>query len=108
MFLTSVLGYKEFDAYFKATNSQDRDVAFKNGLELMKIATRQYATKQLKWIQNKLIPEILAHQDSSRRVGNPSSVYVYMVDSSDISQWDERVTKPASEILESESRCLMM
>ncbi|TIB77870.1 hypothetical protein E3Q23_01081 [Wallemia mellicola] len=94
------IGYKEFDAYFKATNSQDRDVAFKNGLELMKIATRQYATKQLKWIQNKLIPEILAHQEGAQKVGNPSSVYVYMVDSSDISQWDERVTKPASEILE--------
>lgn len=58
--------------------------------------------KQLKWIQNKLIPEIVAHQKSVSSRGIPPSIDIYMVDSSDISKWDESVVQPAKDILDSE------
>ncbi|EOR00202.1 hypothetical protein J056_001088 [Wallemia ichthyophaga EXF-994] len=98
--LFQAIGYKEFDAYFKATTEKERDEAFKQGLELMKIGTRRYAMKQLKWIQNKLLPEIVAHQKSASSDGVPSSIDIYMVDSSDISRWDEMVVHPAKDILD--------
>ncbi|TIA73430.1 hypothetical protein E3P77_01166 [Wallemia ichthyophaga] len=103
--LFQAIGYKEFDAYFKATTEKERDEAFKQGLELMKIGTRRYAMKQLKWIQNKLLPEIVAHQKSASSDGVPSSIDIYMVDSSDISRWDEMVVHPAKDILDSELEC---
>ena len=68
----------------------------------MKIATRRYAMKQLKWIQNKLIPEIVEHQKTASSRGMSSSIDIFMVDSSDIDKWEERVVQPAMDITDSE------
>ena len=75
-------GYKEFDSYFKATDEAERERALQLGIEQMKIATRRYALRQLKWIQNKLLPEILSHQTTANAEGIDSNIDIYVVDSS--------------------------
>lgn len=62
---SSSLGFKEFDEYFNLKESlepqskQDIDKALKQGVEKMKLATRQYARQQVHWIKNKLGPAII-------------------------------------------------
>lgn len=62
--LWQAIGYKEFDPYFVAleSNSLDHDQLEKIKLdctERMKAATRRYAKSQIKWIKNKLVPTSL-------------------------------------------------
>jgi hypothetical protein len=63
---TPLTGYKEFEPYLASRSgaSDDdqhgaaSDPLFKAGLERMKISTRQYAKRQVKWIQQKLLPAV--------------------------------------------------
>lgn len=50
----AAIGYKEFREYFVSPNLE----TLSKCIELTKIATRQYARKQLNWINNKLIPSL--------------------------------------------------
>lgn len=59
------IGFKEFHDYFEALESPDEnkkeelDKLFQAGVEDMKLATRQYARKQINWIKNKLGPAMV-------------------------------------------------
>lgn len=58
----------------------------------MQVATRRYAKRQTSWIRNQLLPEIHRAQEKGEEV------YIYVLDASDPSQWDDRVHKPAEAI----------
>lgn len=70
---TTQAGYKEFEPYLSsragaaddATHDAATDPLFKAGLGRMKISTRQYAKRQVKWIQQRLLPAVrkLEEQD---------------------------------------------
>jgi tRNA dimethylallyltransferase len=90
------IGYKEFEPYLKSVIESSTDVeATKTseqlkaaGLEDMKVATRHYAKYQTRYIKSKLIPLLRQESDSAMD-------HLFVVDSSDISQWKEAVVAPA-------------
>ena len=88
------IGYKEFKSYAKALEEGEVD---EKGLEKLKaealertkIATRQYAKRQLSWIRIKLV-NALAQADARENL--------YLLDSSDTSSFDNEVVDPALEL----------
>ncbi|KAI8097317.1 tRNA isopentenyltransferase [Halteromyces radiatus] len=93
--LWQAIGYKEFDPYFTAleTNSTDQDGLSKireECTERMKAATRRYAKRQVQWIRNKLLPTVWNSQKSD--------VMVYLLDAGDLKEWDTNVRQKAIEI----------
>ncbi|EPQ54855.1 tRNA isopentenyltransferase [Gloeophyllum trabeum ATCC 11539] len=69
------IGYKEFHHYLNSPNpSVD---AFEAAVDRMKLSTRQYAHRQVRWIRNKLLPAIYAAQSTDK-----SCVSVYLLDAS--------------------------
>lgn len=74
-----VPGYKEF-SHIPTTRLTPSDPLFGPALERMKISTRQYAKRQLKWIQKQLLPVIKQALDQGRADGQEEqSVWVYVV-----------------------------
>ncbi|CAR28675.1 hypothetical protein ZYGR_0U00330 [Zygosaccharomyces rouxii] len=69
-----VIGFKEFLPWLI---DEKKNMKIEDGVERMKIHTRQYAKKQVKWIRKMLIPDV----DGD----------VYVLDASDLSQWHEKV-----------------
>ncbi|GAA5879550.1 hypothetical protein JCM16303_003248 [Sporobolomyces ruberrimus] len=97
------IGYKEFEPYLTArhrdpSRTLENDVElkrlFEQGVESMKVATRQYAKRQVKWIKSKLLPAV-------HKLENPEDVVVVLLDASDLSQWQENVRNPAFDMLDS-------
>jgi len=84
------IGFKEFHPYLQLSEEERQSKEglelFNLGVKLMKIATRQYARRQVKWMRRFLI---------SKREPPP----YYRVDSTDPKQWQDRVYTPAEEIL---------
>lgn len=60
-------------------------------VEKTQAATRQYANRQIKWIRIKLLNALFG----AGQKGN-----TFLVDGSDISQWEDKVVKPATAITE--------
>ncbi|ORY79368.1 IPP transferase-domain-containing protein [Leucosporidium creatinivorum] len=93
------IGYKEFEPYLAsrsgASDDNEHDAAsdplFKAGLERMKISTRQYAKRQVKWIQQKLLPAVRKLEEKD--------VTVVLLDATDLEHWQENVRAPAVELL---------
>ena len=87
------IGFKEFHRYLCLTNeerdSEEGKTLFNEGVERMKISTRQYSRRQAKWIRRRFLTDV---RDSPP---------VYRVDSSDPSAWSEKVYSPAESILQS-------
>ena len=85
-----VLGFKEFDNYFKLSSeekdSQNGQKIFKESTELLKQRSVRYAKYQLKWIRKRLL-----QQDNS--------FPIFKVDSTDVELWDSNVLKPAVQVL---------
>ncbi|XP_071837581.1 tRNA dimethylallyltransferase-like isoform X2 [Apostichopus japonicus] len=86
------IGFKEFHPYLiLPDHDKDDDLGKRlllDCIERLKVVTKQYARKQLKWIRNRFL----------KRPGEnvPS---VYGLDSTDPTRWDELVYQPAVEIL---------
>ncbi|KAF8610569.1 tRNA isopentenyltransferase [Ceratobasidium sp. AG-I] len=85
--LNQAIGFKEFDAYFEDPSRPQ--VEFDHGIERMKVATRQYATRQVKWIKNRLLPMVISSQ----------SVHIVLLELKDVAHWNEDILKPALECL---------
>jgi tRNA dimethylallyltransferase len=80
--ILQAIGFKEFQKYFKCktdanSNAEQLDKLLKCGIQDMKIATRQYAKRQITWIKNKFAPIIL--KEHSRNNGA-----LYLIDASGI------------------------
>ncbi|XP_038057557.1 tRNA dimethylallyltransferase-like [Patiria miniata] len=87
------IGFKEFHPYL-ILPEDDRETEgaqslLKEGIEKLKIATRQYARRQTRWIKNRFV----------RRPGS-NVPPVYAVDSTDPASWHEKVLQPALDILD--------
>nr|XP_011441198.2 tRNA dimethylallyltransferase isoform X1 [Crassostrea gigas] len=87
------IGFKEFHEYLilpeEEKHSERGKLLFEKGVENMKIATRQYARRQIYWIKNRLL----------RNKGH-NYPPVYSMDSTDVSHWTEKVHDPAVQIVQ--------
>jgi tRNA dimethylallyltransferase len=88
------IGWKEFEPYLKALDSEmTSQTKFgrlcSSSIERVQIATRQYAKRQVRWIRLKLIHALSEHDALDR---------LYLVDGSDLSRWSENVSDPAIDI----------
>ncbi|KAG5888368.1 hypothetical protein JTB14_033505 [Gonioctena quinquepunctata] len=88
------IGFKEFHPYLML-NGEERDTEdglkkLNEGIDQLKMVTRRYARKQKKWISNRFLGR------TDRQVPP-----IYGLDTSDVSQWDEKVSRTAIEIVES-------
>lgn len=81
------IGFKEFQPYLQAREDAIGDAEIEKTrlecLESMKTATRRYAKYQSKWISKRTIP-LLSEQGTLDRL--------YVLDSSDVTQYAEKVT----------------
>ncbi|KAL8612123.1 hypothetical protein ACOMHN_014002 [Nucella lapillus] len=86
------IGFKEFHQYLilplEQRETPEGKALFEKGVEGLKLATRQYARRQLKWIKNRFL----------KRAGTQVPA-VYSLDSTDPSQWASLVLQPATDIL---------
>lgn len=88
------IGYKEFKAYARALEQLDVSEAQLaklklEALERTKIATRQYAKRQLRWIRIKLVNALAqAHKGD----------HLYFLNGSDVSSFEQDVVAPAFEL----------
>jgi tRNA dimethylallyltransferase len=90
--LLQAIGFKEFSAFLALRSQippeQDKNQephktwledAYKQGIESVKIATHRYARKQIRWIRNRFLSR---------------NVPLYLLDTSDISAWNDAVVQP--------------
>jgi tRNA dimethylallyltransferase len=87
------IGFKEFEDYLSAAaaNASESDVEkeLKMGIELTKIATRQYAKSQIRWIRIKLYRELRDRGMTGQ---------FFLLDSTDLLNWTANVQDQAVEI----------
>lgn len=88
------IGYKEFLAYQTAVvdgSSSEAELAKlkRAAIEKTQAATRQYAKRQIRWIQIKLLNALLAAEQGGR---------TFLLDIPDASQWDAAAVQPSSDI----------
>ncbi|KAI1395389.1 tRNA isopentenyltransferase [Hypoxylon fuscum] len=87
------IGYKQMEPFLDAerdgSSSTERDKLKEAGLEDIRIATRQYAKYQLRWIRQKSLPAIKEHEAMD---------YLFPLDSSNIEGFTADVLEPASDI----------
>ncbi|KAH7380540.1 IPP transferase-domain-containing protein [Phaeosphaeria sp. MPI-PUGE-AT-0046c] len=90
------IGYKEFAKYQQALAQESKSekeltLLKTEGIEKTQAATRQYANRQLKWIQIKLLNAFIeaSQQDN-----------VFLFDGTDISAWSSNVVQPALQVAE--------
>jgi tRNA dimethylallyltransferase len=91
------IGYKEFKQYTAALASPDSSAVelarLRNeAVEKTKIATRQYAKRQVRWIRIKLINALLSASASDA---------LYLLDGTDVSRLSETVLQPAAKLTQS-------
>lgn len=91
------IGFKELAPYFTARRegkmSEDElEILRDRCIESIRTATRQYGGSQVKWIRNKLW-RALAEAGMTKRL--------YLLDSSDLSQWARCITEPSEQIVQS-------
>ncbi|KAH7033645.1 IPP transferase-domain-containing protein [Microdochium trichocladiopsis] len=89
------IGFKQMEPLLQAekrgSSQMQLDRARAEGLELMRIATRQYAKSQIKWLRNKTGPE-LREKDALP--------YLFVLDSSDVDKFSTDVLQPAADVLQ--------
>lgn len=86
------IGFKEFHNYLLLSAEERETEAgkkeFDKGVELLKLATRQYARRQAKWMRRRFV------------VSGREAPPVYRVDSSRPELWKENCYLPALQILQ--------
>ncbi|KAL6719595.1 tRNA dimethylallyltransferase, mitochondrial [Lecanora helva] len=84
------IGAKEFVPYFQSTDRSDH--LRQTSIEKTKIATKQYAKSQVRWIRLKLQRALAAAGSSNT---------MFLLDGSDVCQWSQSVKSKALEITSS-------
>ncbi|QPH03849.1 hypothetical protein C2857_000233 [Epichloe festucae Fl1] len=91
------IGYKQFEPYLEAVeagkDAQEVEKLNLSGLEDMKAATRRYANYQTKWIRLKQMRRLQAE-------GEEAVQSLYVMDSTDVSKFQENVVEPAALLTE--------
>lgn len=90
------IGFKELAKYFDAVrqgdlNEKELEDLKQNSLELIRIATRQYGSSQVKWIRNKLWRGLTEAGETRR---------LFLLDSSKIEDWTKCITEPSENIVQ--------
>jgi tRNA dimethylallyltransferase len=89
------IGFKEFSSFIaiKELGQSDKQVESmkKEAIERTQVATRQYAKRQLRWVQFKFLNAMIRNNAANR---------MFLLDGSQLSQWDETVRQPAMSISE--------
>ena len=73
-------GYKEFSSYFTECDSgklqdlAEQERLFELGFEQMKLRTRQYARRQVKWIRTQLLPAMYKSSEASEDHGKNAMI----------------------------------
>jgi tRNA dimethylallyltransferase len=87
------IGYKEFENYRNAlkagANAKELEKLEKEAVERVQAGTRQYARRQLRWIQYKLLSALTRSHATEK---------LFVLDGSDLSQWDDQVSRRASDL----------
>ncbi|TPX49300.1 tRNA dimethylallyltransferase [Synchytrium endobioticum] len=86
------IGFKEFNDYLVSLSSEhlvNAERLVDEGIQAMKIATRQYARRQTHWIRNRLGPRVFDERKRGGRFG------FYALDATDLSQWDATASQTA-------------
>lgn len=89
------IGFKELAPYFSALqeaklSDEELQTLKMTCIESIRTATRQYGRSQIKWIRNKLW-KAMSDAGMTKRL--------YLLDSSDVSHWNEWVAKPSENIV---------
>ncbi|XP_066573424.1 tRNA dimethylallyltransferase [Amia ocellicauda] len=86
------IGFKEFHEYLTTADCSEAELQRlqNKGVEALKQATKRYARKQNKWVQNRFLKRPGANVPP-----------VFGLDVSDVSRWEETVLAPALQILDS-------
>ncbi|VDI53295.1 tRNA dimethylallyltransferase [Mytilus galloprovincialis] len=88
------IGFKEFHDYLllpeDEKDTEKGKQLLQKGIEEMKLVTRRYARTQVRWVKNRFL-----------RYRGSCLPPVYGLDSTDVSQWEDHVNKPANNILHS-------
>lgn len=79
-----VIGFKEFLPWL---NNSSNEKLFKEGVERMKIRTRQYAKYQVKWIKKLLAIELQKEARFNYKYGGK----LYLLDATNLDNWDGNV-----------------
>jgi tRNA dimethylallyltransferase len=88
------IGFKELAPYFDALDNGalsegELEALRQSSIELVKIATRQYANSQIKWIRNKLWKGLADARATDR---------FYLLDSTIVEDWQKCVTEPSERL----------
>ncbi|KAL5635717.1 hypothetical protein ACGC1H_004508 [Rhizoctonia solani] len=86
--LNQAIGYKEFEAYLDNPNRPQRQ--FDLGVEQMKVATRKYALRQVKWLKSRLLPAVVASD----------SAHIVLLNIRDVASWQTDVLEPSLKYLQ--------
>ncbi|KAH9473124.1 hypothetical protein Pst134EA_000201 [Puccinia striiformis f. sp. tritici] len=111
------IGYREFESLVSTKTAEtqpeeiNRSKTIAEAIELTKIATRQYAKSQVKWMKNKFLPELntkFDNKSSSEELLSPTTtnfvessqmITTYILDATLVQEWDRNVLGPARDIL---------
>ena len=83
--LWQVIGFKQFLPWLEGGQKEAR--LFKEGVDRMKIRTRQYAKYQVKWIEKLLRAELHKEARFNYKYGGK----LYILDATDLSNWKDSV-----------------
>lgn len=81
-----VIGFKEFLPWLESGQTDKK--LFEDGVERMKIRTRQYAKYQVKWIKKLLGVELFKEARFDYKYGGK----LYILDATDLSEWESNVS----------------
>lgn len=88
------IGFKEFASFMhvKLSGGEDNlEDLKKQAIERTQIATRQYAKRQIRWIQFKFLNAMIRNNAANR---------MFLLDGTQLSLWDETVRRPAIALTE--------
>ncbi|RYP12409.1 hypothetical protein DL767_011320 [Monosporascus sp. MG133] len=87
------IGFKQLEPFLNAEMeeraAEELERLKEAGLEEMRIATRQYARSQIKWLRGKTVPKLKEHEALD---------YLYLLDSSNADNFATDVLQPAADI----------
>jgi tRNA dimethylallyltransferase len=97
------IGFKEFKAYITALQSgtaseADLQVLKDEAIERTKIATRQYAKRQTRWIRLKLLHALQSQAPKLQEESSETGGTLYLLDGTSIPDFQTNVMSPAADI----------